>query len=117
MIEDNPSHRRIARELDINRETVGNETGRFSHALIIPDRILCRSNGSLRPSRLITRMSARSISSYVVKRCWHTMHSRLRRIDAPSFETRESITLSSRLPHLGQRINARELADFDGYHN
>jgi hypothetical protein len=32
------------------------------------------------------------------------MHSRRRRIEAPSLETRESITLSSKLPHLGQRI-------------
>jgi hypothetical protein len=39
-----------------------------------------------------------------VNRWRHAKHSRRRRIDAPAFAERESMTLSSRLPHFGHRM-------------
>src|SRR5438067_10867130 len=77
---------------------------RFSKAFAMLATSLRRSNGSCVRSRFTTRRSDRSISSYVVKRYLHFKHSRRRRMLELSRYSRESMTLSSRDPHLGQRI-------------
>ena len=80
------------------------DMGRFPQAMRTPFSSLRRSNGWRRPSRLTTLTSSRSISSCVVKRHPQVVHSRRRRIAAPSRTLRESSTLSSSLPHLGHFI-------------
>ena len=55
-------------------------TGRFSSALNIPLRNFSSLNGSLLPSRLTMRGMTNSADSNVVKRSWHSAHSRRRRI-------------------------------------
>src|SRR5262245_21836384 len=77
---------------------------RFSKAFAMLVASLRRSNGSWVLSRFTTRRSERSISSYVVNRYLHFRHSRHRRILELSRDGRESMTLSSRDPHYGQRI-------------
>src|SRR5438309_6786043 len=79
-------------------------TDGFSKALAILAASLRRSKGSCVRSRLTTRKSERSISSYVVKRYPQLRHSRRRRMLELSRDWRESMTLSSRDPHLGQRM-------------
>src|SRR6202050_4068438 len=71
---------------------------------------LSRSNGTLRPLRLITVSSRNCTRSKVVKRKLQATHTRRRRITAESSVGRESFTWVSRLLQLGQRIRFQVLS-------
>src|SRR3989304_431810 len=67
----------------------------------MPLKIFFESNGSRRPSFLMTRGRLSSTRSYVVKRRLHLRHSRRLRITSPSLLRRESTTLFSTLAQEG----------------
>src|SRR3972149_2755777 len=67
----------------------------------MPLKIFCESNGSRRPSFLMTRGRLSSTRSYVVKRRLPLRHSRRLRITSPSLLRRESTTLFSTLAQEG----------------
>ena len=77
------------------------DTGRFSHAFQMPLFSFRRSKVSRRPSLLMTCVSAASIYSKVVKRFPQSRHSRRRRMESPSWQTRELTTLSFMLRQKG----------------
>ena len=71
------------------------EMSLFSVAFFSPLNSFWGSKSSRRPSFLVTKNGTVSIRSYVVKRCPHCRHSRLRRIASPISESRESTTFRS----------------------
>src|ERR1700704_51720 len=80
------------------------EMSRFSVAFFSPVNSFCGSKSSRRPSFFVTKNGTVSMRSYVVKRCPHCRHSRLRRIASRTSESRESTTFRSWWPQYGQRM-------------
>src|SRR5207245_9159066 len=80
------------------------EMSLFSVAFFSPLKSFWGSRSCRRPSFLVTKNGTVSIRSYVVKRCPHCRHSRLRRIASPTSESRESTTFRSWWPQYGQRM-------------
>ena len=80
------------------------DIGLFSLARRSPERILLRSKASRFPSFFTTMYGISSILSYEVKRRPQPKHSRRRRMESPSFASRESTTLSSIWAQNGHRI-------------
>src|SRR6266581_1158251 len=81
-------------------------TGRLRNAICTERNSLSRSNGALRPLRLMTTSSRNCTRSKVVKRKLHDRQTRRRRIAAESSVGRESFTWVSSDAQLGQRILA-----------
>src|SRR6267378_804469 len=80
------------------------EMSLFSVAFFSPLKSFWGSKSSRLPSFLVTKKGTASMRSYVVKRCPHCRHSRLRRIASPTSESRESTTFRSWWPQYGQRM-------------
>src|SRR5580698_10838325 len=91
-------------------------TGRLRQAFWIERNSLSRSNGTLRPARLITVSSRSCTRSNVVKRKLQVRQTRRRRITDESSVGRESFTWVSRLEQLGQRIRFLPLVDRETAH-
>src|ERR1700692_4539718 len=89
--------------------TRSGSTARLRSEICTERTSLSRSNGTLRPLRLITVSSRSCTRSKVVKRKLQATHTRRRRITAESSVGRESFTWVSRLLQLGQRIRFQVL--------
>src|SRR5215831_11630578 len=79
-------------------------TGRLCSARWKPTRTRSVSKSARLPLVFTTCGRRSSTVSYVVKRFWHAVQRRRRRIESPASETRESITCVSSLPQKGHFI-------------